>query len=271
MRVLTGTLCLGLALAAPVHAEGLKRLTLRQDLLGLEAIGRVDVGETGYCTGTLIAPDLVLTAAHCIFDGETPVDPAELRFRAGLRDGKAVGESAVARSVVHPGYAVTSSDAVDRVESDVALLELAAPIPAATAAPFRVAALSPRVTRVGVISFARGRDAAPSRQADCGVLGRSGKLMAFDCDVDFGSSGAPVFDRSGSRPVIVSIVAAGYREKERTVSVGMVLPAAVAELRRALVTGRGVNVASGSGGITPRRILPGAATTAAGGARFVRP
>ena len=31
-----------------------------------QAVGRIDTGP-GFCTGTLIAADLVLTAAHCLF------------------------------------------------------------------------------------------------------------------------------------------------------------------------------------------------------------
>lgn len=264
-------LCVGLALAGPAHAEELKRLTLRQDLLGLEAVGRVDIGEFGYCTGTLIAPDLVLTAAHCLFDGETQIDPAELKFRAGLRDGEAVGESGVTRTAVLPGFAEQSAEATDRVRRDVALLELASPIPSATAAPFAVAPLPSGPGRVGVVSFARGRDAALSQQRDCGIVGWNAGLMAFDCDVDFGSSGAPVFEGSGRRPSIISIISSGYREDGRTISVGMELPGAVAELRRAMRTGLGVTVAGGAPDIKPRRIRPGDAASDAGGARFVRP
>ncbi|MDI3336733.1 serine protease [Defluviimonas aestuarii] len=275
MRAFAGYVLTALLLSGPCLGQDLKRLSLRQDLLGLEAVGRVEVGENGYCTGTLIAPDLVLTAAHCIVDDDGPFDPAVLRFRAGLRDGRSVAESAVARSVADASYDPQETDGAARVSADLALLELAEPIPAATAAPFRVAHLNGSLRSVGVVSFARGRDAAPSRQAECGVIGRRDRLIAFDCDVDFGSSGAPVFDRSGNRPVIVSIISGGYRDEGKPISFGMTLPGAVDRLRQALRTGRGVNVAGTSttaDGFAARRIVPGGGTNSAGsGARFIRP
>jgi hypothetical protein len=52
-----------------------------------QAIGRLN--RAGYksrrmCTATLVAPDLVLSAAHCVVrSGGEPIPPGELRFVAG--------------------------------------------------------------------------------------------------------------------------------------------------------------------------------------------
>lgn len=104
-RVLATVLALVLALvqAPPVRAQdgaGLSRLTTREDLRGFEPVGRVDIEGGGFCTGALIAPDLVLTAAHCVVDPSgTPVPAGRITFRAGLADGQALVEAPVARTV----------------------------------------------------------------------------------------------------------------------------------------------------------------------------
>ena len=69
-------LAVGLAaLPTTAVASDFVRLTDRDDLFGWEAVGRGDLAGTGFCTGVLIATNLVLTAAHCLYDAKDQLLP----------------------------------------------------------------------------------------------------------------------------------------------------------------------------------------------------
>lgn len=108
---------ISLLLAAQVGAQSLPQVRpgdgesgLREMLGGAEArawgaVGRLDTGAS-FCSATLITPDLVLTAAHCVFHPRTSeaFSPDELTFLAGLRNGQAEAIRQVRRIIVLPDY-----------------------------------------------------------------------------------------------------------------------------------------------------------------------
>jgi len=78
------------------------RILVDNSQMPWRAIGLITMPE-GICTGTLIGPHHVLTAAHCLTtDGKTVAMP--LTFHAGLSHGTNYGKSAVVDAFFSPGY-----------------------------------------------------------------------------------------------------------------------------------------------------------------------
>jgi protease YdgD len=246
MRLRAGLLAVLLCLPASVHAQsgttmgdsGLRALDSDYEAIGWEAIGRVDTGFS-YCTGTLIAPDLVLTAAHCVFDMErgTRVDPERIIFRAGYRNGRAVAARGVAQIAAHPQFQPDRGIGDVNIGHDVALLRLRTSIPTSQINPFLLHSDRIAPGPVSIVSYGKGRSEVQSRQAGCRMTGRDRALFVFDCDVTQGSSGAPVFSHLNGRGRILSVISAVAAYNGRDVALGMDVAPLVEELKAMLRAG----------------------------------
>jgi hypothetical protein len=174
------------------------------------------VGSRGnFCTGSLIAPALVLTVAHCVQPGsEYKIVQYGPDKKPELQDVKAVA--------IHPGFRMAEMLA-HRATADVALLRLT--IPAQGKKPARLgmpqSSLAPgnsfTVAGVGVTIRGDGKSAGIVRAASLVATGKPGTLQIRLVDpagqgaqaglgACTGDSGAPVFEDQPDGPAIVGVV-----------------------------------------------------------------
>jgi secreted trypsin-like serine protease len=174
------------------------------------------IGSRGtFCSGTAIAQDIVLTAAHCVLPGADYkiIIPGETPPR--LLDVRRVAQ--------HPQFNVQNILA-HRASADVALLQLAAPLPANKMPAPLGAPLVPiepgsrlTIAGVGVTKRGDGKSGGTIRAADLAVTGKPGTLQIRLTDplasnsreglgACTGDSGAPVFEMQDGRAVIVGVV-----------------------------------------------------------------
>jgi secreted trypsin-like serine protease len=162
------------------------------------------------CTGTALARDLVLTAAHCV---SARHDYSVKTFQTG----QTVGIRSIVR---HPGFN-PAAYAASRATADLALIKLVLPlseqiVPAALAPARRVAVGETlTIAGFGVTAAGTARGLAQPRMAQLAVTGQPGSLQIRLFDVATrnkriglgactGDSGAPAFESAGGLIGVVS-------------------------------------------------------------------
>ena len=222
MKLLIKICCAaGLAVAAlvgtvlPVVAEPMPALAPEERRIW-QAVGRVN--SAGYrvrrgCTGTLIASDLVLTAAHCV---KGALSKSERHFVAGWDRGSFVAHRTSKNIEVHPLYADT--DGTERLRYDVALIRLADPIPASVVAPLELyTGTKDQRARAGtLLGYHNRRPHVLNAHKGCPHLS-SEPFWLFGCEVISGNSGGPTVIHQDNRALVAGVISARAADGAQTI------------------------------------------------------
>ncbi|NKB21452.1 MAG: trypsin-like serine protease [Alphaproteobacteria bacterium] len=214
VAVLTALLSLGSATIAgaadtrtsgssPSGIKGVdNRVVVDSSVAPWNAVGRINTSTGSYCTGVLIAPDRVATAAHCLWREKTlrwlPV--YEISFLAGYRDGKFQERAAIASYFLPNGLVDRQKRRLQK-SGDWAVLKLRQPM-SSKINPIPLAdftrAFWEKTRRKGesVIQAGYSYDKSEflTQHDGCSItlFYRNDSLMHHNCDATKGDSGSPI-------------------------------------------------------------------------------
>jgi len=209
LKAATLGLCLLCAAAAPAAD---RRIVVDPDIAPWNAVAKVQTNIGTRCTGVLVAPAVVLTAAHCLYNPRTHalLQPVSLHVLFGFARDAYRWHRRVTRFTIGAGF---DGSGAPPQPSDWARLELdesvsAPPLP-------RFSGSVDAGLAVALAGYNQDRAQLLMADLDCHVrrtaeLPGGGRFVVHDCEGTRGTSGGPLLTHQDGTWAVLGInIAAG--------------------------------------------------------------
>jgi protease YdgD len=202
------------------------------------AIGRVNIGGRAHCSGTLVAPSIVLTAAHCVYSRTEKklVSPGIVHFVAGYSKGEYQGHSKVSSYIIGTGFDGAKGPSKSNLPHDWALLTLNQPLGEtigfltmpkswSNAAPESAGkkvtlSITPDITTAG---YPGDRSHVLSLEEDCRISATAikGRVLFTDCIALKGDSGGPILQNSKGIWTVIGLQTSATNRNNKISGIGV--------------------------------------------------
>jgi protease YdgD len=176
-------------------------------------IGRILIEGRDICTGFLVSPSIVMTAAHCLQkkNSTTPIGASLISFLIKSPEDGRRRVFSVADVGIRPDFSYISpiNPGIPALQSDIALIRLNG---IATRSTFEHIGNPTQTSGIAFIPESLASDRSLTGSEECLSRLLNNGLLVLSCDRDKGFSGTPVFAMiDGARKAVGVITARGDR------------------------------------------------------------